>query len=310
MASAPVFRGTTGLNNAVEAHRLKYYENGFCELAEAVNVIIDDSGSVKRRKGRKLLFDGPTHSLWSRGNFCFFISEGVLYRRTVAGANVIVHGSVGDAPMYYEMVFGKVYMSNGAMRMIVDETTVSSWVANIPVQVGSDTRVLGIPDSFTKLLVHAGRMFVVTDDKYLWQSEPGNPGCFVMSDPPLPFGAIYDFISIEAPGSYSSSKGIYLSCDEGVLFLEGAAKADFTRSVAYTKRAIPGTMKVVDGTDLDDGKVFDGPMAVWVSEDGVCIGDNRGKVLNKTSRSLVFDKVISGAGVVIPGQYFFSLEVE
>lgn len=51
MATAPVFRGALGLNNVVEPHRLKYREDGFCELAEAVNVIIDDSGSVKRRFG-------------------------------------------------------------------------------------------------------------------------------------------------------------------------------------------------------------------------------------------------------------------
>lgn len=310
MASVPVFRKSLGINTAIEPHRLVYLEDGSCPFAEGVNIIIDDSGSFKRRFGIEKLHDAGSHSLWAKGNFCFFISAGDLYRITTSGTVVLVLSSVGDIPMYYELMHGKVYCSNGLVQLVITDTTITDWVANVPSQMKGDDRVLGMPTGFTRLLVHAGRMFVVTENKYLWQSEPGNPGCFVLSDYPLPFGVIYDFISIEAPGDYTSSKGIYLSCDEGVLFLEGAAKVDFTRSITYTKRAIPGTMRIIDGADLADGKEFDGPMVIWVSEDGVCLGDNRGKVVNKTSRNLVFSKIISGAGVIIPGQYLFSLEVE
>lgn len=52
MATAPVFRATSGLNNVIEPHRLKYGEDGGCPLAEESTVIIDDGGGVRRRRAR------------------------------------------------------------------------------------------------------------------------------------------------------------------------------------------------------------------------------------------------------------------
>ena len=53
MATAPVFRASRGLNNVIEPHRLGYSEDGACYFVEAVNVIVDDGGSFKRRFGKK-----------------------------------------------------------------------------------------------------------------------------------------------------------------------------------------------------------------------------------------------------------------
>ena len=102
MATAPVFRVTSGLNNVIEPHRLKYGEDGGCPLAEAVNIIIDDGGSFKRRYGRILKVTGPCHSLWSWGPYCFFVSGGALYRYYTNGTTAQVHASCGDLPMYFE----------------------------------------------------------------------------------------------------------------------------------------------------------------------------------------------------------------
>lgn len=303
MATESLFRGALGLNNVSEPHRLRILENGFCELGEAVNVVVDDSGSVKVRYGITAVFDtDPVHSLWSKGKYCFFISEGDLYRRTVLGVNVLVLGGVGNFPMYYEVMFGKVYMTNGVVKLIVDDATVSDWTFDASPLQASDTRVLGMLSGFTKLCVHAGRMFVLVDNKYLWQSEPGNPRQFDISSGPIPFGEVYDFVSV--------GKGMYVATDDGVLFLEGSAKENFIREVAYSKKAVVGTMQVMDGSDVgEDGQEFYGRTAVWVSSDGVCFGDARGFVKNKTSKQVIFDKAVSGTATVLPGQYLFSLEV-
>lgn len=304
MATAPLFRGALGLNNVVEAHRLKVLDSGFCELGQAANVVVDDSGSVKVRYGTTSVFNaGPVHSLWSKGKYCFFVSGGNLYRRLLDGTNVLVISGIGDLPMYYEVMFGKVYMTNITVKLIVDDDSVTNWTFDSSAQQASDTRVLGMLSGFTKMCVHAGRMFVLVDNKYLWQSEPGNPRQFDISSGPIPFGEIYDFVSV--------GKGMYVSTDDGVLFLEGSAKENFIREVAYSKRAVTGTMQVMDGSDIgDDGQEFYGRTAVWVSSDGVCFGDARGFVKNKTSKQVIFDKAVSGTATVLPGQYLFSLEVE
>ena len=298
-----IFKGSLGLNTAIEPHRLRYNDAGFCEFAEGVNIIIDDNGSFKRRFGIEKLHDGVAHSLWSKGAFCFFISGGDLYRVMLDGTVVLVTSGIGDIPMYFEMMHGKVYCSNGLVKLVLTDTTVSSWIANVPSQMKDDKRVLGMISSFTKIKAHGGRFFVQTHEG-ICQSEPGNPGCFDIANCLLPFREVHDFVSV--------GSGMYLSCEDGVVFLEGYSKENFQRKVVYSRKAIPGTMTTVDGSDVGDGVTteFYGVTAVWVSDNGVCFGDARGFVENKTSRALVFDQAISGAGVVIPGQYFFSLEVE
>ena len=302
MAKAPVFRGALGLNNVVEPHRLKYREDGFCELAEAVNVIIDDSGSVKRRFGIVNLFDGPAHSLWSWGPYCFFVSEGKLYRRTEAGSNVLVHGACGDAPMHFEEFGGKVYCSNGTFRAVLYDSIIESYAASIPQQYRSDSRILGVPASFTRMCSHAGRMFVV-DGRYLWESEPFNPRCFDMANGFIDFGMdITELVSVRG--------GIYVSTAYGVKFLGGSSKEDFVLYDAFDSPMIPGTCSKIRGDEVGAGDMAQGIGAIWTSQAGVCIGSEDGKVTCVTSRRLVFDTATTGAGVVIPGQYFFSLEVE
>ena len=202
MATAPVFRATSGINNVLEAHRLKYGEDGGCPLAEGVNIIIDDGGSFKRRFGIEKLHDGGAHSIWSKGEFCFFISGGDLYRVKLDGSVVLVTSGVGDIPMYFEMMHGKVYCSNEFVRLILTDSTVSNWVANVPSQMKDDKRVLGMVSSFTKIKAHGGRFFVQTPEG-ICQSEPGNPACFDIANCLLPFKEVHDFVSV--------GSGMYLS---------------------------------------------------------------------------------------------------
>lgn len=303
MAVVPVFRRSLGLNNAVEAHRLKYNKDESCNFAEAVNIIIDDNGSFKRRFGIEKLHNAGSHSIWASGEFCFFVSGGSLYRVKLDGTVVLVTSGIGDIPMYFSVMHGKVYCSNGFVRLILTDTTVTNWVANVPAQMKDDNRILGMLAGFTKMTVHGGRLFVLVGN-VLWQSEPGNPGCFDLAHGAIPFAEVHDFVSV--------GSGMYISCEDGIVYLEGYAKENFQRKIVYSKKAVPGTMTTIDGSDVGDGVTteFYGVTAVWVSDNGVCFGDARGFVENKTSGSLVFDKAVSGAGVAILGQYFFSLEVE
>lgn len=301
MARVPVFRATSGLNNVLEAHLLKYGEDGGCPLAEAVNVIIDDSGSAKRRKGIVKLVDGACHSLWAKGEYCFFVSGGKLYRY-MDGSAVLVNGLCGDAEMFFAEYAGRVYCNNGTFRAILKDMTVTPWTASVPQQHASDTRTLGIPVTFGLVCSFAGRMFVV-DGRYLWESEPGNPSCFDLGSGYMDFGEqVMDIVAVRG--------GLYVSTTTRVFFLAGSSKADFTKLEVYQQPMIAGTAKQIAGDDTGDGDNLQGICAIWASQGGVCIGSEDGKVSNVTSRKLVFDKAINGAGVVMPGQYLFSLEVE
>lgn len=300
MAEQPVFRAALGLNNVVEPHRLQYSEDGSCQLAEAVNVIIDDSGSVKRRKGIIKLVDGPCHSLWAKGAYCFFVSDGKLYRY-MNGSSVLVNGLCGDADMFFAEYAGRIYCNNGTFRAMLKDMTVTPWTASVPQQYASDTRTLGMPVTFGRICSFAGRMFAV-DGQYLWESEPGNPSCFDLGSGFMDFGEqITDVVAVRG--------GLYVSTTTRVFFLDGSSKADFKKFEVYQYPMISGTSCQVAGDDVGGADMLQGVCAVWVSPNGVCFGSEDGRVNNVTSRKVAFDNGLYGAGVVMPGQYLFSLEV-
>ena len=162
--------------------------------------------------------------------------------------------------------------------------------------------MLGVPASFTRMQTHAGRMYFV-DGQFLWESEPFNPRCVDMANGFIDFGSdITDFISVRG--------GMYVSTAYGLHFLGGSSKADFVLVDAHPSPVVPGTMCRIVGDQVGSGDMVQGVGAIWVAQDGVCVGTEDGKVTNVTSRKLVYDNATEGAGAVIPGYYFFSLEVE
>jgi len=302
MAQRPVFIATSGLDNVTEPHRLKYGEDGGCPLAAAVNVVVGNSGEVRRRNGRKKLFDGPCHSLWSWGPYCFFVSEGKLYRKMSNGSIVLVNDSCGNERMFFEKFGSIVYCSNGSFRAMMQDMNISSYSASIPQQRRSDTRVLGIPASFTIMRAHGGRMFVVSE-RFVWESEPFNPRCFNMASGFFDVGSnVLDIISVKG--------GLYISTEYEVRFYAGTCIADFHPYEAYPIPSIKRTMKNIGGHQLLDGRTVVGTGAIWASKDGVCVGDVNGNVINIKFGKLAFDSAISGAACVFPGHYIFSMETE
>lgn len=303
MAMFPLFRAATGLKNTVEPHRLAYLKDGSCPLSEAVNVIIDDSGSVKRRYGIIEKFTGPVHSLWSWGEYCFFVSAGKLYRYYSSGTTLLISSSCGDAQMYFCEFGGKIFLSNGTFRAVISGLTISSWGAVIPELSKSDTRVLGLPSGFTKPFRHNGRLYLIKES-VLWESLPFNPFCFDLGFGFIDLGlSILDAIPIQG--------GIYISTTAETFFLSGNSKDDFTLQKAYQFPMVPGTATEVSLNDLSGLPIFlKGIGAIWVSADGVCVGDDSGKVFNVSKEFLSIPRPGSemGAGTVIPGFYFFSLE--
>lgn len=300
MAEFALFEKSLGLNNVFEDDRLFYLEGGYSYLQETADVIVDGSGSIKRRYGFAEIFNLASHSLWVSGDFCFFVSDGTLYRILSDNSVVVVVSGIDNAEMYYVKEFGKVYATNGVNRFIITETAVSSWSSTAPIQNSVDTRQLGMIEGFTKMTVHAGRLLVLKGNR-VWQSEPGNFGCFDKVDGSIPFEVVHGFISV--------GTGVYLSCEDGVVFLDGASKKDFVKRLVYTLPAVDGKFILTDGSKLGRPGEYLGICVEWISKDGLCIGDSRGVVRNVTSAKVSFPDP-SGCAIVNAGDYtLFSLEV-
>ena len=302
MATTNIFRGALGLNNKSEPHRLRYAENGFCELAQAVNVVIDDAGAVKRRMGTEPVMEGAAaRSIWADGDYCFYVSGGNLYRLFASGSTALVYAGCGDEVMSYAMFGGTVYCSNGTFRAKLKDLDISSWDFIEPGRYRSDSRVLGMPDNFSMIEPHCGRMYVA-DAHVLYESEPSMPCCFDTS-----MAVVFED---EITAMLSVGSGIYVSTASQTYFLRGTSIRDFVKIRSHSNPIVSGTACPIFGSDVGDGSIVRGEAAIWVSQDGVCIGDADGAVTNMTGRKMALDTITSGSACVLDGYYFFSLEVE
>ena len=120
MKPIPVLRSCTGLNTRFDPYRLPMdNETLIGSLAIAVDVEIDDSHRINRRKGyAPTKITSGVHSLFCDGGHCLFMYSGSLYRLSDSFMNDAVcytgiRSGLTDIQMYYVQVADKIYYSNG-----------------------------------------------------------------------------------------------------------------------------------------------------------------------------------------------------
>ena len=93
--------------------------------------------------------------------------------------------------------------------------------------------------------------------------------------------------------------GMYVSADK-TYWLAGRGPDEFIPKEAYDIRAVEGTGIVIDGALLaeQDFPIQDGPACIFTAEDGICVGNDAGWVINLTSDSLGFTAQSRGAAII------------
>lgn len=183
MASQPppesvVFGQFTGMKNTVSQERL-----GQSDLERAINVDIDDSGQLRRRRGYTKKSALKHHSLCTIGGKTFVVRNGML---GVLGDDYsfLALTFVGDARVAYTDVAGAIYFSAAdASGVIAADNTLQPWgktngqgVWSSPVIAPTGTlgavggRLLGDPMRATCLAAYSGRIYMAVG-KVLWATE-------------------------------------------------------------------------------------------------------------------------------------------
>lgn len=128
----------TGLRNTVPPSR---FDLG--DLAEALNVDIDDSLLVQRRKGFDQIATGNFHSFWSDGVVAFAVLNQTDLVRIFADYTVEIlrtgltsglymsFASIGPQIVNPESTW-RVYFTNGSEKGVIDSGRVRSWGLDIP----------------------------------------------------------------------------------------------------------------------------------------------------------------------------------
>lgn len=291
----PLFKASIGLNNAVDPTRIKYdSESGLVDLQASINVELDKSGALFRRKGYSEIISGSFHSVFSMGSYAiavwnFLAQHYIIWFDAAGRSGVIVEVVQYNNRMCYARIGDKVYYSNEAEKGIIEGKIASSWSSGSVVAKDS-TRTFSDPPAGHILEIAHGRMWIAKDEM-IYFSEPFGYNLFDYARGWLP-----------TIGRASLLRGIlgglYISDNNGVYFCNSTDPKTMQPFKVHDFPAIIGT----DVTDLISGislGLQDSYLyCLFLTEKGLCAAGPEGRFINLTEDKLVYPKVTSGSAVL------------
>ena len=231
------FNKFSGIKNTVTEERLSMGGKDRtgralgAELAEALNVDIDDAGQIKRRRGRQKVSSCNFHSLWSVNGRAYVVKDGNLCRLYPNYEVTVLRNNVGPDRISFVKVDDFLYFSSrvtsGRINLITD--VVSEWgyesvdggdgrwlspVVN-PTDYVPEVRgkLLGAPPNADYLTYLNGRIYLASG-KTLWATE-----LYLYNY----VDKTRTFINFEADitGVAAVTDGLYVGTEEAVYFLSG-----------------------------------------------------------------------------------------
>ena len=177
MKLIPIFSGSSGLNTKIDPSRIRFNpETGVSDLSACVNIDIDDTGRISRRKGFTATSRTESwHSLFSCGPYALGVSGNALavLEPNMARTN-IRNVTVGAKMSFVRDTDGTqdvIYYANGYEQGKVIDKLSYSWTANDYVGPTSRKEIYDPPIGHI-LEVRNLRMFIA-EGSTLWYSEPG-----------------------------------------------------------------------------------------------------------------------------------------
>lgn len=307
--------GTSGVNNRVDPKRLKFDpETGIVELAEGLNVTIDDTGRPGRRKGYTLKFPGSYHSMYVYNDHCYCVGGDTLYELNPDySLRVLGSGLIPDLFMSFVGIGTEVFHANGVHNGVIDQETglVKPWVGNpyvgppIKFQVTTKAPV-------GHLLDVMGGYLLLAIDRFILFSMPFAPYWFLPQKNAVQFTSKITMMR-------AVEDGVWVSDQRAIYFLSGSDPNKWEQLDKAPYPAIFGTV-----ADAEISKVgalaakAAGAMSftskgagniglMWATPRGICAGNGNGTFLNLTEAKLVLPSAIQGAGHWHDGQYIVSL---
>jgi len=290
-----LFTGTSGLNTVEDPVRIAFDpEVGVTDLSIAVNIDIDDTGRISRRKGLRELKNGEFHSVFCDRGDCFTIEErtsdaALKQIATDYSLTGLRSGLTKDKRMSFAQVGKATYYSNGIENGVIEDSISIPW----PVQshVGAETsRSFSSAPVGTHLTHFAGRMWII-DGPMLWYSEPFAYGKFDLSRNFFWFGSDLRMVK-------SVSTGLFVSDSTAIYFLQGTNPKEMHQDEIFSSPAHEWSdaIGLVDGNDL--GIPEFGLCAIWSSDKGLCLGVKDGSVHNLTVDKLIYPSGTKGASLI------------
>ena len=293
-----------GIKNTVSRERLKPDE-----LVTGGNIDIDDAGQIHRRRGYRRVNSSPCSSLFTANSGVVFGVEGSTLGVINPDYSFIpLQTGVGTAPISYVQVGRTVYFSSvsSSGKINTASLTVEPWgivggaatwlspVVNptttlAPIQ----GKLLRAPPLARFLTYFNGRIYMAVGN-VLWATEL----------------YLYDFVNAtrtymtfetEIMGLGTVTDGIYVGTEDGTWFLSGPQFSEFKRQSLMNAGVVPGSMIPIPG-ELADPHNLDQPVVaknsvMFLTPQGLCVGEDGGQVFNLTQTHVWFPDAISAAAL-------------
>lgn len=234
-------------------------------LVKAVNVDIDNTYGLSSRVGStKRLSGTDIHSFWANDLLSFFMDGTTLYKLNY-GDNVDytvteLDTGITRAKMSYCQINDRVYMSNGYYIKYY-----SNYLMNI-LTVPVDNYKAVLP-SGQRIAYHKGSM-LVAKERVIYISDSLCDHYDVRTGYRVFENNITMLISVDNGVYVSDGNTWFLSTEEDPLA--------FKKTYISSLDAILYSDTVIDGLFVGEG--IEGKAAIWLTSEGVCVGDNNGKV--------------------------------
>lgn len=308
MSNLTILKATTGLNTKVDPARIKYDPNsGIGELAVAVNVDIDDTGRISRRKGFTQRVAGSFHSLFCAGDTALCVTGDAFSILNEGWTTTPIRNVTAGAKMSYCHVGDKIYYANGYETGYVFNRLSYAWASSTYVGP-TTTRVLSDPPIGKFIEHYKGRIYIAQGDT-LWYSEPYNYNTFNLHASFIKFEGQIRMVRAVRDGLFiSTDRTIYFlageRADQGFVRLHVAPYAAFMYSdislngqLLYEQDGTP----IIEQTQQDDA-------ALWLTDKGVCYGGPDGRFVNITRNKIDLPSSLEGTSLIIKGRYIGLIE--
>lgn len=301
-----VFEKVTGINNVADPERLVCDPStGIAELAAAVNVEVDNTGRIKRRKGYEKLRSESSHSIFAVDDVCLYVSGDAMFRLYSDGSrNGIRSGLVVGAPMDYVAVDDKIYHCNGFDNGVfwISDNKDHVWIGEAYVGPPLKYGISAVPPVGELLGIMGGYMLIASKS-ILYISMQFAYSWYRLSKDVVPFPSTERITMLKPVVG-----GVWLGTSKAVYFLDSPDPNQWKLVLRANSPVCKGTATYVSGAIVGD-KVVPGVGVIWTGADGIYFGNESGDAENLTSKKLSYDigPASVGAGVVFKNQYVVSI---
>lgn len=298
----PLFRGALTLNSRKDPSRLITTEEGLVELAEAVNVDIDDSYRVSRRGGAEATdIAVPVQTVWGTGDHLFCVIADTLYAVGSGWALSALQGGLTQGvDMAFKAVESQVYFSNGYQTGIIDLDSMTTKAWQGQAYVGPPTsRSFSDPPAGHLIEYYAGRMWIGAGN-ILYFTEPFALSWVDMAKNLIPFRSRLRVVR-------EVRSGLVISSSQALYFFGGSNPDDMQVHKLALYPAIEGTDVALEGEDMPEE--MQGGGVILTTTQGICVVDEAGSFRNLTRDRIDYPPGSKGCAYLYRGKYVTSFEI-